>query len=458
MSGPKVIRIRTREELEAICARLIAVYDSAANDLRRVLARSGALSAETEAELKSTRDAFGRLLKEGRFSDLQRQVTARIVFLQSEVARQEQLAIATAGRTRARRQQVTDAAASVADALRAAQLDVPPELEQVGKRAKGASDTTLGELQGIVDTAFRQLTRKVAPTTPAASTELAGRLALGLAPVQTLAEWLAQRPASPSLDPRLVSLLAEMEATGDLQAAAKHTDQLERIERETSPDRRRLLGDSLLLELSESVSQLRRTRASRTRLEAAAAELLTLDDDAARALRTDIMDCLTAGTFAHAEKLLEAAKQTVADVDRRVAATARRTAVLKGLASLGYEIREGMVTAWETDGRVVVSKPGAVDYGIELGAPQDMDRLQMRVVGAERPQTPRTPERDRDQEVIWCSEVDELSRSLADVGDSFAIERALDIGAQPVKTVSSLGSNWHQDDSEHRRRSAREQR
>jgi hypothetical protein len=185
---------------------------------------------------------------------------------------------------------------------------------------------------------------------------------------------------------------------------------------------------------------------------------MALEDPAAQTLLTEIIESLKVGSFAQADRLLEAAAETVAEIDRRVAATARRTAVLKGLAGLGYEIREGMVTAWEANGRVVVSKPGAADYGIELGAPQDMDRLQMRVVGAERPQSPRTPERDRDQEAIWCSEVDELTRALADAGDSFAIERAFAIGAQPVKTVPSLGTDLRQSDSVERRLAARESR
>ncbi|YCI88526.1 hypothetical protein M1D99_12320 [Pseudomonas sp. R3-41] len=38
------------------------------------------------------------------------------------------------------------------------------------------------------------------------------------------------------------------------------------------------------------------------------------------------------------------------------AALARREAVLDGLASLGYEVREGMATAWVETGKVVLRK------------------------------------------------------------------------------------------------------
>ena len=59
-------------------------------------------------------------------------------------------------------------------------------------------------------------------------------------------------------------------------------------------------------------------------------------------------------------------------------ADARRRAVLGGLAKLGYEVRESMSTAWAQEGRLVVRKPNTTDYGVELGGPSDVSRLQVR--------------------------------------------------------------------------------
>jgi hypothetical protein len=42
------------------------------------------------------------------------------------------------------------------------------------------------------------------------------------------------------------------------------------------------------------------------------------------------------------------------------------------------EVREGMGTAWTRNGRFVVKKPNATDYGVELAAPEDASRLQVR--------------------------------------------------------------------------------
>ena len=120
----------------------------------------------------------------------------------------------------------------------------------------------------------------------------------------------------------------------------------------------------------------------------------------------------------------------------KLAAAARRQAVLGGLAKLGYEVRETMSTAWAQDGRLVIRKPDDTDYGIELGASPDVSRFQVRLVGSERPSAMRDARRDRDMETIWCSEFTRLQELLAASGDKVVIERAVEVGVQPVKTVA----------------------
>ena len=85
-------------------------------------------------------------------------------------------------------------------------------------------------------------------------------------------------------------------------------------------------------------------------------------------------------------------------------------------------------------------KPGATDYGVELGAPQDMSRLQVRLVGSDRPSMVRNVQRDRDMETIWCSEFGRLQQIFADSGGEVLVERALGVGVEPVKTISFADS------------------
>jgi hypothetical protein len=139
---------------------------------------------------------------------------------------------------------------------------------------------------------------------------------------------------------------------------------------------------------------------------------------------------------AEVKSLLDRAKVVLESETRIMASTARRRVILEGLASLGYEIRENMEAVWVKDGRIVVGKPGATDYGVELGSPPDAGRIQVRLVGSDRPLVHRDIRRDIDMETRWCSEFQQLKSSLAESGADLILERAVGIGVQPVKTVS----------------------
>ena len=59
----------------------------------------------------------------------------------------------------------------------------------------------------------------------------------------------------------------------------------------------------------------------------------------------------------------------------------------------------------------------------------------MRVVAFD--EGPPDVARDRDAEVLWCGDVDKLSKSLAKTGAALVIEKAHPVGATPVKRVSA---------------------
>jgi hypothetical protein len=82
-----------------------------------------------------------------------------------------------------------------------------------------------------------------------------------------------------------------------------------------------------------------------------------------------------------------------------------------------------------------VRKPGVQDYGVELACPADGARMQVQIVGSDQPVAARSATRDRDQEVIWCSEFADLKNLVAQSGSKLVLERAIEAGAQGVKTV-----------------------
>ncbi len=89
-----------------------------------------------------------------------------------------------------------------------------------------------------------------------------------------------------------------------------------------------------------------------------------------------------------------------------------------------------MSTAWAQDGPLVIRKPGATDYGVELGAAADVSRLHVRLVGSERPSVARHAQRDGDMETIWCSEFTQLKELLAASGSEMVVERAVEAGGK----------------------------
>ena len=89
-----------------------------------------------------------------------------------------------------------------------------------------------------------------------------------------------------------------------------------------------------------------------------------------------------------------------------------------------------METAWANDGRVVVKKSSVPGYGIEVGG---QAARQVRVVSTD---ANRDVSRDRDVESLWCGEFGQLQDLLASQGDELLIERALGVGAVPLKVVS----------------------
>ena len=63
----------------------------------------------------------------------------------------------------------------------------------------------------------------------------------------------------------------------------------------------------------------------------------------------------------------------------KLAAAARRRAVLGGLAKLGYEVRDTMSTAWAQDGRLVMTVDGAQNPPVLDQAIDELERLRARV-------------------------------------------------------------------------------
>jgi hypothetical protein len=439
MSGPKVVRIVTREEIEAICRQHIASVEETAAELRRCAKRHDALSDALVADLEGRIRELRRLLEQNRWTELQKQAPITVTFLKTETQQVRARAIAAAEATRSKGRRIADAARTIIFAMEASGHEVPPSLRNVAKCANFADKHELLAMEDVLSQSYAAFAaRRTAIGPSKEQLELAGRLGSGER-TQSFPEWLAAQSWSvDQRDSRLDSLMAEIETLEDAETVQPFRERATAIAAEASPDRRALLTDSLVLDLSERSRQRRANEARVEKLREVHAALQALGTSETHAMETQVASILQMAKLDGADNLVARAQALIVSETAKLAAAARRRAMLEGLAELGYEVRESMATAWVRDGRLVVRKPGATDYGVELGGPQDMSRLQVRLVGSDRPSMLRSPQRDRDMETIWCSEFGRLQQMLANSGGEVVVQRAIDVGVKPVKTVTFI--------------------
>lgn len=419
MSGPKVVRIVTREEHEAICRGMLARIDAALEAWAEAGRRNECLDAATVEAARRRRDALAALAADGKFAEMQAQAPAEESFLRSDMRfRLEKAAAAkVAARTHARRR--TEAAAALIRAAAAVGVVLPDEV---------MSGLERGEEAALAE-GFRALAAK-RPTSQQKST-LAEQLRPGEHAL-SFSDWLAAQPAAPT-DPdveRIEARLEELGALGQVGAIESLRKRLNEASGAPSP-RRGLLLDGLEVESGRVLAEARK-----------AADLMS-------ALRVLLAEMAQAGLPVAAFTVSEGAVVAMQDIQARLgaaeaalarhradeAASARRAAVMKGLAGLGYEVREGMTTTFAASGRLVVADAARPGYGVEVSGAADGRQFQMRPVAFAAPGEPADTSRDRDAETIWCGQASELSRALAAGGGGMEIVRSLPVGATPLKRV-----------------------
>lgn len=441
MSGPKVVRIVTREEIIAICEQHLARLEAAIARWTLSGQRSNTITEVEIAEVQQRRDQLRALLNADAFVELQKAVPEEIAFLdadmQSRLARTVERAAAE--RTRLRRR--ASAAQTVLAELRASGKPLPSalsaSLEAIVSGAVADQDA-----EGVFAKAFALLGGNgPATTVPDQTRDIALRLGAGERPT-SLAEWrtsiLDKEP-----DERLVrvdGLIAELQVN-DENASAAFVRRLAQINAEPAAARTSLLIDSLIADLAEATRKARERSDLRAKLSAQLAEIKRFSSAPAQALAADMEAALAASDTIAADSLLAAAAAQVKAEINRIAAEARRQAILQGLSSLGYEVREGMATAFAKGEAVVVQHATTPGFGLEVSGPPEAQRLQVRVVAFGSPGSPRDSSRDRDVELQWCGDFDKLQDMLGRVGTEIAIERSVAAGAQPLKVIAGHQHN-----------------
>jgi len=431
MSGPKVVRIVTREEIIAICEGHLRRLDQAIEAWVTSGKRVQELSDDEIAATMKRRRQLGTLLAQDAFMDLQKQVPDEIAFLSADAGRRRQIAVDKIAQAKKCQRQGRDSATALITALKVRGIALPSELESsLNAIASGT------ELQNADAT----LARGFALLAPQDATELSGAQRTAVSSLMTGMEgqdftaWkLAHTSGAPN--PRIERIDHQIAELGTILEADRMTEfvsRLRTIETMESGSQQKLLLDSLILDLAAALEAAREH-------EAAMSELLALAPDLragelpAMTLLERINNCSSSTTLSAMTELIDECKTCIVLAQQSREAELRRDVILQGLAKLGYEVNEGMKTAWARDGQVIAKKPSLPGYGVEIGGQAQSGRLQIRSVALTNN---RDTSRDKDVETIWCGEFSKLQELLAENGDNLIIERALGIGAVPLKVIA----------------------
>ncbi|MBR1272901.1 hypothetical protein JQ629_36075 [Bradyrhizobium sp. AUGA SZCCT0222] len=430
MSGPKAFRIVTRAEIMTICRRSLARLDAAIEDWISRGERNGTIDKTDIDKVIARRDVLRGLLSADKFVELQKQIPAEISYLQADAERRAERAAEMEAQSKQTMRRMRGTAQALLASAGSSGIQLPSEIREELTSAKTPSE----RLEAAINKAFLLL--HAAPATEGVSElqrSVAARLGAGEKRM-SLEEWTSQQPGVVE-DRALLQVdgfLGELKGLGI--DPSPFSTRITALELE-SPARRPLLADSLLLDLATAVKKGREHARLQSDLRARHAELSEMKSPEAASLRSEIGDILSRATQRNEAELIKRADFLIEEEVQAIAAEERRRAVLEGLAGLGYEVSEGMATAWVNGGRVVLRKAANPGYGVELSGGSKSDLLQVRAVAFGNSTEMRDISRDRDIETIWCGEFERLQSLIANDGGHLAIEHARPVGQFPLKVV-----------------------
>ena len=230
---------------------------------------------------------------------------------------------------------------------------------------------------------------------------------------------------------RIEKLLVQLELLDDSSETTGLRSRLEALNGEQDQHQRRLLLDSLSLELSQAL-QRRAQEAQRQEILDELEAKLGVFNTAPVGLKAAIR-AHRDGHGASLSDLRQAVETWCEQEALRQDGERVRSVVLDSLRELGYDVREGMRTAWVEGGSIVLQKAGSSEYGVEL---KDVDgRMRTEVVRFGDPGAPVTDQqRQRDTEIEqqWCTAHAQTLENLRKQGMEAKIMAKREPGEQPL--------------------------
>jgi hypothetical protein len=429
MSGPKVVRVVTREELTAAGEALLARLDAALGDWERCAASVGASDSDRKA-VKDRRDALERMLRADKFGEFARAATEEIGFLEVDAEKRVERAAQALAQEKSRLESGRELAGFLLRQLGSSSK------EQADLERAAAGELNLKELDSVLAQARQALFQSSDPKATDAQKALAARLGGGER-AEGIDAWRARLASASSQVTALLAQVATLELLGSADKAVQLQREIQAACAIENDGVRAMRLDSLVVVLrnaKEDALVLARLRRQAALLAAEAARL----PESAELAKSLVLD--EKGSQEEQQAVVHAAQARLEEIRAANAAQSRRRAVLAGLRQLGYEVQEQLSTATATGGSLVVRGASESTYGVEITASASMERMQVRTVALEEG---RDISGDVPAEQRWCGDFGELQKRLKAQGTEVVVEKALGVGAVPVKVrADALETNW----------------
>ncbi len=433
MSGPKVVRIVTIEEVKEICRGHLARLEEAIQRWERIGRRNDTVTDEDIRAMRARQAQIAALLARERYLDLQKRAPEEIQFIEADIERR----LAEAARREAEARSRDRRRATLAAQLLKTGT-IKPELRSTLEAIARGDATDAAQAEAALGEVFRSA--PAAADNSALTPELralAERHARGLEG-RSFDKWLeANQPADETegVGDRIDAAIAGLAVTGAFKEAEALSERYKAIALDPAPAQRKMRSDTLLIEIGRVAAANRERRRTLDELTSTLAEARSALEATHSTLLAEAAAASEREDAAGAPSMVAKLQNAVIEHRKTAAAEARRQAVLSALTEVGYEAREGLATAQPAAGRMVLRRAANPEVGLEVSGGTDNERLQLRPVRFAEPGTTGDASRDRDIETIWCGDFDRLRESLAKLDADVAVEKAMPIGATPVMVV-----------------------
>jgi len=253
---------------------------------------------------------------------------------------------------------------------------------------------------------------------------------LGLQETETSFETWKAKSAKP--DARLQSVfvhLAELDALGFAAESGELETQLRSIQSMDDNANRNMRLDTLILAVHKAKDVAVAKVKLLNQIELLAAELYATDGD------SEMLGKLRSVTLATSQEQIQAmvtlGQTEIAKLQEATSVAARRKAVLEGLQKLGYQVHEGLSTIATDSGRLIARSPVNGNYGVELVTGSNQ-KVQVRSIAFD---AARDSSQDVAEERRWCGDFSKLQAALQAGGCEVVVEKALGVGAVPIRVV-----------------------